>query len=275
MRPAVVEPAPSPGMPGFAAAAQQLGGRRIVVTRPQHQAIALSELIRAAGGVPVWFPALEIEPLADHAALDAALARLGTFDLAVFISANAVISAWPHLTGAWPETLAAGATGPGTAAALAERGVARVIVPPAQFDSEGLVAELERLAAGPKNVLIVKGEGGRDWLAAALRARGAAVETVAAYRRIPGRADPRIIGELVQTNQLGGVVVSSSEGADHLIDRLGARALDWLNCAPVFVPHARIAAHLRERGLTRVVLTAGGDAGLIAGISAHFAGAPA
>ncbi|MDB5803888.1 MAG: hemD [Betaproteobacteria bacterium] len=252
-----------------------LGGRRIVVTRPQHQALALSELIRAAGGIPVWFPAIEIEALADYSALDAALGRLAAFDLVIFISANAVLSAWPRLSGVWPAKLMAAATGPGTAAALAERGVARIVVPPDQFDSEGLVAELERAGISPKNVLIVKGEGGRDWLAEALRARGAAVEAVAAYRRVAGRADPRIIGELAQANQLGGVVVSSSEGADHLLNMLGARALDWLNRAPVFAPHPRIAAHLRERGLARVVLTAGGDAGLIAGISAHFAGASA
>ena len=269
---ATLAPTHFTGMPDFKPETNPLGGRRIVVTRPQHQAIGLSELIRAAGGVPVWFPTIEIEPLADCTALDAALARLGTFDLAVFVSANAVISAWPHLPGAWPENLTAGATGPGTAAALAERGVARIATPPEQFDSEGLLAELERSGASPKQVLIVKGEGGRDWLAETLRARGAAVESVAAYRRAAGRADPRIIGDLVRANQLGGVVVSSSEGADHLFGMLGANALAWLNAAPVFVPHARIAAHLRERGVTQVVLTAGGDAGLLAGMAAHFAG---
>jgi uroporphyrinogen-III synthase len=262
-------------MPDFKPEAGQLGGQRIVVTRPRQQTSGLSELIRAAGGIPVGFPAIEIESLPDYAALDAALARLGSYDLTVFVSANAVLGAWPHLSGAWPEALAAGATGPGTAAALIERGVARVITPPEQFDSEGLLAELERTGASPKQVLIVKGEGGRDWLAETLRARGAVVESVAAYRRAPGRADPRIIGELVRANQLGGVVVSSSEGADHLFGMLGANALAWLNAAPVFVPHARIAAHLRALGLTRVVLTAGGDAGLMAGMAAHFAGAQA
>jgi uroporphyrinogen-III synthase len=268
---AALAPEPCTGMPDFKPEAGPLGGRRIVVTRPRHQAGGLSELIRAAGGMPVGFAAIEIEPLPDYAALAAALARLGSYDLAVFVSANAVLSAWPHLAGPWPGKLTAGATGPGTAAALAERGIARVITPPEQFDSEGLLAELERTGASPNKVLIVKGEGGRDWLAETLRARGAVVESVAAYRRAPGRADPRIIGELAQTNQLGGVVVSSSEGADHLFGMLGANALAWLDAAPVFVPHARIAAHLRALGLTRVVLTAGGDAGLMAGMAAHFA----
>jgi len=272
---AVAAPGPLAGAAPQHPPSGGLGGCRIVVTRPRAQAIALSERLRALGAVPVWFPTIDIEPLADHAALDAALARLAEFDLVVFVSANAVACAWARLARVWPATLAAGATGPGTAAALAERGVARVIVPPAQFDSEGLIAELERLGNQPARVLILKGEGGREWLADTLRARGAQVECVASYRRAPGHADPRVIGELAREGQLGGTVVASSEGGDHLMELLGPHALEWLNRAPVFVPHARIAQRMRAHGLTQVVLTGGGDAGLVAGIEAYFAAAGA
>ena len=279
MRAAVVASEPVPFLPlssmSLPDRANSLGGRRIVVTRPQAQAAGLSARIREAGGVPVWFPTIEIEPLADNALLDAALARLGEFDLAVFISSNAVACSLARLAGTWPASVAAGATGPGTAAALKERGVARVIVPPSRFDSEGLIAEIARLGLAPSLVLILKGEGGREWLADTLRAQGAQVECVASYRRVAAQADPAIIGELVQAGELGGVVVASSEGGDHLLALLGDHALPWLNSAPVFVPHPRIAEHLRARGLTQVVLTEGGDAGLMAGMQAHFGGARA
>lgn len=268
---AVVAPEPFPGMIDLPMPNAPLAGKRIVVTRPQAQAAALSEMIRAAGGVPVWFPTIAIEPLADHAALDAALARLAEFDLVVFVSANAVATALSRLRGPWPAQVAAGATGPGTAQALKDRGVAQVIVPARQFDSEGLVQELDARGVSPKTVMIIKGEGGRDWLADHLRARGAAVTALPAYRRVRAAPDPQIVGHLARTSALGGVVVSSSEGGVHLLALLGEAALDWLNRAPVFVPHERIAAHLRARGLTQVVLTEGGDAGLMAGMTAHFA----
>jgi uroporphyrinogen-III synthase len=251
---------------------EPLRGKRIVVTRPQHQAIGLSGSIREAGGIPVWFPTIHIEPLADNAELDAALAGLAAFDLAVFVSANAVACACARLPGPWPAQVPAGSTGPGTAQALAARGVARIITPEARFDSEGLVEELARIGLQPNKVLIVRGEGGREWLSETLRARGAQVRCVASYRRVAANSDPAVIARLVQARELDAWVVASSEGGDRLIELLGAEALPWLNSAPVFVPHARIAEHLKARGLTRVVLTAGGDAGLMAGMRDHFKG---
>ena len=247
-----------------------LHGQKIVVTRPQNQAAGLCERIRAIGGVPVWFPTIHIEALEDNAELDAALAKLDQFDLAIFISSNAVACTWARLPAGWPQALSAAATGPGTAGALTERGVASVIAPPAQFDSEGLIAELDRLGLAPRNVLILKGEGGREWLADTLRARGARVECVASYRRVRAETDVNIIGRLVQAKELAGVVVASSEGGDHLMEMLGAHAQVWLMEVPVFVPHARIAERMRAHGLQQVILTSGGDSGLIAGIAAHF-----
>jgi uroporphyrinogen-III synthase len=249
-----------------------LAGRHIVVTRPQHQAAGLSEAIRAEGGMPVWFPTIEIEPLLENSELDAALARLAEFDLAVFVSANAVACACARLPGAWPAQVPAGSTGPGTAQALAARGVERIITPGARFDSEGLVGELARVGLNPARVLIVRGEGGREWLSDTLRARGAQVQCVASYRRVAANSDPAAIAALHLAQELDAWVVASSEGGERLIELLGDDALPWLNSAPVFVPHARIAEYLKARGLTRVVLTAGGDAGLMAGMREHFSG---
>lgn len=249
-----------------------LAGRKIVVTRPQAQAVGLSEQIRAAGGIAIWFPTIEIEPLADNAALDSTLARLAEFDLAIFISSNAVSCTFARLSGPWPAAVTAAVTGPGTAAALAFHGITEVIAPPAQFDSEGLIAELARRNLCPSRVLILRGEGGREWLADTLRAQGVQVDSVASYRRARAAADPRIVGRLADTGELAGVVVASSEGGDHMMAILGEAAPRWLADVPVFVPHARIADAMRAHGLSQVVLTAGGDAGLIAGMRAHFAG---
>ena len=255
------------------AASGALRGRRIVVTRPEGQARHFADMIRAAGGEPVLFPTIDIAPAPDTADLDGALARLSEFDLAVFVSANAVLHAFARIDAlqlTWPKNLRTAATGPGTAAELKTRGC-DAIHPHTRFDSEGLLAEIERLGLAPKRVLIVRGAGGREWLLDHLGARGAAVRAVASYVRVCGTADAAPVKRMARASQLDAFTVTSSEGGENLIRMLGGDALDVLGHTPVFVPHARIAARMRADDCVNVVETAGGDAGLIAGMTAHFA----
>ena len=67
-----------------------LAGRRIVVTRPKGQAERLLGLIRQAGGEPLEIPALEIRDLSDLAPFYSVIERLESFDMAIFVSRNAV-----------------------------------------------------------------------------------------------------------------------------------------------------------------------------------------
>ncbi len=250
-----------------------MNGRRIVVTRPVGQAAHFAQMIRAAGGEPVLFPTIDIAALKATAPLDAALARLSEFDLAVFVSANAVVHTFARLDAlqlAWPSGLRVAATGPGTAAELSARGLA-AIHPPARFDSEGLLAEMDRLGLQPQRVLIVRGTGGREWLLDHLAARGVQVETVAAYARICGAHDAAPVARMARAHQLDAFTITSSEGGENLLTMLGAQALALIGQTPLFAPHPRIAARLRADDCVNVIETAGGDAGLIAGMSAYFA----
>lgn len=273
-----------------------LDGLHIVVTRPAAQAGALAAMIRAAGGVPVLFPTIDIAALADLRELDAALDALASFDLAIFVSANAVQQtlARLHARGlAWPMQLRAAATGPATAAMLAAQLaplLARqpahplspappscqsheVIHPPVRFDSEGLVAELAHLKVTPQRVLIVRGTGGREWLLDHFTRTGVTVETVASYARLRGSADPVPLLQRVRQGQIAALTVTSSEGGENLVAMLAQDAATVTKSVPVFVPHPRIAARMRALDCARVVETAGGDAGLMAGLTAHFAAA--
>ena len=251
-----------------------LDGLRVVVTRPAAQAAVLARLISAEGGVPVLFPTIDIVALDDCASLDAALDRLSDVDLAVFVSANAVQHALARLEArglSWPARLRVSATGPATAAQLTARGINNVIHPPQRFDSEGLLAELDRAGITPKHVLIVRGSGGREWLVDALAARGVVVQAVASYARVRGNADSAPLRQLAADRALDAITVTSSEGGENLMAMLGADAAAVVNQTPLFVPHPRIAARMRALDCARVVETAGGDAGLMAGLRAHFA----
>ena len=117
-----------------------------------------------------------------------------------------------------------------------------------------------------KRVVIFRGDGGREQLADALaRARRAASTTSRCYRRATPESGAGGLDEAFASGRIDAVTITSSEGLDNLwaLADEATRAA-WRAC-PTFVPHPRIAAHARELGLA-VVETAGGDAGLIAGL---------
>jgi uroporphyrinogen-III synthase len=67
-----------------------LAGLNIAVTRPREQAMQLAQRIAQAGGRVTVFPLLEIGPAVDLQPLRTLIARLHEFDIAIFVSPNAV-----------------------------------------------------------------------------------------------------------------------------------------------------------------------------------------
>jgi uroporphyrinogen-III synthase len=250
-----------------------LHGRTVVVTRPRAQAAALAARIAALGGEAVVFPLLEIEPAVDPAPLAALADRLGEYALAVFVSPNAVEHSLPVLLARapWPAGLQAAAVGQSTVAALAERGVPGAIAPRERFDSEALLElpalQAERIAG--RRVAILRGNGGRELLADTLRARGAHVDCVPCYRRLPPHAGAAPLVALWAAGRLDALTVSSSEGLRNLVDLLDPEARTHLAATPLFVPHARIAEAATALGLRRVILTGPADAGILDGLCAY------
>jgi len=241
-----------------------LAGLGIVVTRPARQAGAFAGKLAALGATPIIFPAIVILPPADRAPLDAIHARLADYELAIFVSANAVEYGIPE-PGRWPAKIQSFAPGPGTAAALAEAGVADVAIPATTFDSEGLLALPSLAKVEGRRVALFRGDGGRDLIANTLRARGARVDEVACYRRaVPAGGSAGLIDAL-REGRAHALTVTSSEGLGNLWAVAGDEGRRLLATLPMFVPHRRIAARARALGIVATATDAG-DAGLIAGL---------
>jgi len=83
-----------------------LFGRRIVVTRSRAQASDLAEQLEALGAEVIEMPAITIEPPADWAPLDTAIAALATFDWVVFTSVNGVDGFFARLDAAGKDSRA-------------------------------------------------------------------------------------------------------------------------------------------------------------------------
>ena len=250
-----------------------LAGRRVVVTRPAGQTGHMAALIRAAGGEPVLFPALEILDAEDLQPVLALIDRLDVFDLAIFISANAVNRALDlvHARRAWPAGLRVATVGRGSERELQRRGFAAVIAPSERFDSEALLDRPELKDMQGKRVVIFRGDGGRELLGDTLSARGAVVEYAECYRRSRPKADTAPLLALWGRRQLDAFTVTSSEGLANLYDMLGDAGRKWFKQTPLFAPHERIAAAARALGVQTVLLTGPGDEGLVAGLAAFFA----
>ena len=171
--------------------APPLEGRGIVVTRPAQQSEPLAERISAAGGHPILFPVLEIIDIPDLQPLIDVSARLEDYQLAVFISPNAVVRTMSQVLPrrSWPARLRVAAIGKGSVRELERFGVTGVIAPERYFDSEHLLELPELQTVAGQRVVIFRGDGGRELLGDTLAARGARVDYVECYRRARPDAD--------------------------------------------------------------------------------------
>lgn len=229
----------------------------LIVTRPRQQCAAWLARLQALGTSAVALPLIEILPARDPAPVQAAWAALPTVDLAVFVSPNAVEHFFAQAGAAvWPGQTLAACVGPGSAQALAEHGVpAELIVQPAtdaaSLDSEHLWAELApRRAWLGARVLLLRGDGGREWLAERLAEAGATVQAVTVYHRSGPRFTPdeQALLAAVQAEPERFVwLFSSAEAVGYLqgVTLQGHRAI---------ATHPRIAEAAREAGFSPVVL---------------------
>ncbi len=245
---------------------QPLAALNIVVTRPREQAAQLAQRITQAGGQAIFFPLLEISPVTDPQPLRALVARLSEFNLAIFISPNAVRYGMEAILteGALPATLKIATVGQGSARALHDWGAREIIAPQDRFDSEALLALPELQQVKGWRVLIFRGDGGRELLGNTLKARGAAVEYAACYQR----AKPQQDASILLAAHPHAITVTSSEALGYLWDMLDVPNRTLLTAVPLFVPHARIAEAAHKLGWREVVTTAGGDDGLLLGLIA-------
>ena len=263
----------------------------VVITRPLAQARPLAARVAALGRQVELLPLLEIEVLPEPAALLAALARLCAprpgYALVAFVSPNAIDAAFAHIR-QWPAGVRLAVLGEGSRAALAAHGVTPDtvdIVSPADSahsDSEHLLQTLDLAALRGRPVLIVRGESGRELMADGLRAAGALVDVVPAYRRSVPALTPPLAATLRRLlSQQNDWIVTSSEalrGLCGLLAQLDAQHPDatqqnsvvLMQQQHLIIPHARIAETANNLGFSRLTLTGSGDERLLAALQSRL-----
>ncbi len=232
-----------------------LQGVGVLVTRPRAQATELITAIENAGGSVVCFPVIDIVPR-DRSAVQADAAGTPDADIVIFVSRNAVEYGLQYARNA-----TIGAVGPSTAAAIQAAGHNVDICPRDGYDSESLLKEAALNDVSGKQILIVRGDGGRELLAETLVARGASVHYLNVYERQLPAADPDVIAAIEagwRNGDINVVTVMSVQTLNNLLALLPDACVAQLENTPLVTPAARvIKVALDRHPAARTVLASG------------------
>ena len=220
----------------------------VVLTRPQADSERLSEALQNEGFQTRVMPIITIEAI--PTAEQAPAPSVSDDALCIFISANAVRFGLPQMGSALARDsdLTVIAVGNKTRDTLAAEGIQAQV--PVRADSEGLLAMPALSAPDSREVVIVKGEGGRELLASELTGRGARVTEWACYRRCWPEVD---VSGLIEIS--AGLIFQASSGemVSRLSELLAGGGQADLFQSSIIVPSDRVARLATEIGWGQVI----------------------
>lgn len=247
-----------------------LRGLGVLVTRPADQATDLVARIEASGGRAIVHPVIAILPPYDEDALDDAAYHLESYDWVIFTSVNAVEALLQRVPGvSRPRSVAC--VGTATARAIEARGL-NVDLIPSEFSSEALMSALiEHLGPRLKSCrfLLPRAAEGRETLPHGLRARGAHVDVVTAYRTVPCTQDRETLVAAFSAGHIN-VLTFASPSAVESFDRLLAsdRTALRVEQLPAICIGPTTAARARALGYSAILAARANTDGLIEAIGA-------
>jgi uroporphyrinogen III methyltransferase/synthase len=246
-----------------------LAGKRIVITRPLKQSGRLSRLLEERGALAVPVPLISIEEgLTD--AIDDAIFSLAQYHWLVFTSRNGVEAFYARLAHFNLDTralagLRIAAIGPATAEALKERGL-RADLCPERYTGRGLLAAFGNLDINKLRFLLPRADLAGKELAQGLEKQGAVVQEIQAYRTVPrSEIDPYLV-ELIRTNRVDAILLTSSSTVSGLLAACGGD-LSWLARLKIACIGPITARAAEQAGLPVAVTAAQSDInGLVAAL---------
>jgi uroporphyrinogen-III synthase len=224
----------------------------VLVTRPVEQSDRLMQRLRALGARPLLFPALEIAAVRQPERLVLLLAGIERYDWLLFVSPTAVEYGLDALRQAGKAAAAmrinTAAVGSATAAALRAAGMVDRWSRRKPATIANICWRCRNLPICGRRVLIFRGEGGRELIAATLRDRGAQVDYAECYRRVCPDGDPRPLRQALADGRIQAVTAFSGETLDNLLSaRRGRDATNPAGAAVVRAASAYRGAGPRAR----------------------------
>lgn len=246
--------------------ANALSKKTILITRPADQSSYLHELLKREGANVIALPTIEIFP-EKSTTISPVIQQLNEYAIVIFTSVNAVkhsIQLLNHYWSSLPPNIQLAAIGASTKQALEKQGWQCNIFPETNFSSEGLL-ELEFFhTIKNKNILIITGKNGRDYLANTLKSRQALVTEVLCYERKMPKYSNLIIIDLTK-HKIDFIVCTSNESLENLAKILGDSLLKKFEQAQIIAFSNRIKNLAKHLGFikTPIITTTPSDIGIV------------
>jgi uroporphyrinogen-III synthase len=239
---------------------------KVIITRPEQQGLQLKQALAEIGIASICQPLFDYQLNTDAKHIHQQIEQLSP-NIIIFISVAAVEFANKALPlKNWIQSqqtiIAVGET---TQLALFKLGIQAIC--PKTYTSEGILAlsqleESQLTHIAPANILIVRGDGGRELLAEQLRLRGANVKYLESYQRhwLPFTSEH--IDQWHQKN-INTIVITSNDLLKRVVDLIDITDNYWQNTCLWLVVSERIAQSAQKMGLKNVVNSNGANNQLI------------
>ncbi|MBI4829273.1 MAG: uroporphyrinogen-III C-methyltransferase [Nitrospinae bacterium] len=258
-----------------------LFGRRIVVTRAREQASDFAALLANAGAEVIEFPAIEVVPPPSWDSLDAALAKLSSYDWVVFTSVNGVGFFVKRLRERGMDIrdlkgLLVLAIGPKTAEAVEALGV-RVDFVPKEYRAESIIEGMGADRIRGKNILIPRAKVAREVLPDEMKKLGAQVTIAECYETVRPGDKRDAARRRFEAGEIDAVTFTSSSTVENFVAMWDSpdEARRLMNGVTVASIGPITSATARKLGLEPSVEPAEYTTAALAGaLVEHFARAP-
>ncbi|RLV60288.1 uroporphyrinogen-III synthase [Parashewanella curva] len=227
---------------------------KVLLTRPKGKNEGLANQLQAVGIASVCQPLMTVSALAPSLEADT---RIQQADIVIFISVNAVNYATTALFEAISPSAQVFAIGSATQQQLHQRGIDALCPPEFEQHSEGLLSLSQFHDLTGQRVVIVRGKGGREFLAEQAQKRGAEVYYTEIYQRLKPKLDADICVAEWELQNIDTVIVTSGEIFTNLLTLMTNADGEWLKQCQLIVVSERIEAMARSNGFAKVV-NAGG-----------------
>jgi uroporphyrinogen III methyltransferase/synthase len=253
-----------------------LFGKRVLVTRAEHQTKELSRLLLERGAIPVEMPVIKVSPPRTWKELDKAILNLKNYDWAIFTSVNAVDIFWKRLQAKKMDArqfggIKIGAIGPATAGALETRGLRPDYVPKT-YTSQGFLSGLNKQDIAGCRVLLPRADIAGNELNDGLIKLGAKVHQVTTYRTATVTNVVTQAKQQLLKAEIDVITFTSASTVNSLLAILGQR-WEVIKRARLACIGPNTAAALADKGLKAdIVAREHTMPGLVAAVEHYFQG---
>lgn len=230
---------------------------QILMTRPEGYGESLKKALVNKGVIVEHIPTMEIKAIQHPKKIQSSnqsINDLEQFQHIIFISSNAVLFAMELLdrnNKSIPHSTCCHAIGKATAKSLLKYSIDVADVM-SIHDSESLLTSPLLQSVEGQNILIFRGCRGREYLANALRLRGANVHYAELYQRLKADENATKIQNLLKNNSLDACIVLSGDTVKYT-QQLSEDFSPILLNLPLIVPSDRIAQLAIRSGFNQVI----------------------